>query len=160
MDASQTSDLILSIIKKSNLNFSLSDSPFSVTIQVKKTFIRDRDGSTRSFGIDENSNYCPNSQNSHENLYKDQQHIHDVHGVPHLSKALQPQLVHATHYLKDQVLPQHKGSVVPTSLPLTQQHQNQISTMPMLLPILTFRNLLFTMPLNTDIHLALSKITS
>jgi hypothetical protein len=127
MDASQTSDLILSIIKKSNLNFSLSESPFSVTIQVKKTFIRDRDGSIRSSGIDENSNYCHNSQNSHENLYKDQQHNHDVHGDPHLSKALQLQLVHATHHLdEDQVLPQHKGPVVPTSLLLTQQHQTQI----------------------------------
>ena len=60
-------------------------------------------------------------------MYKDQQHNHDVHGVPHLSKALQPQLVHATHHLdEDQVLTQQKGPVVPTSLLLTQQHQTQI----------------------------------
>ena len=90
MDASQTSDLILSIIKKSNLNFSLSESPFSVSIQIKKTFIKDKDGSTRSSSLNENSSKCNNSQDSYENLHRGQQQ-QDVDGVHHHS--LHPQHV-------------------------------------------------------------------
>ena len=48
MDASQRSDLILSLIRKSNLNFSLTESPFSVSILIKKSFIKNKDGSFRT----------------------------------------------------------------------------------------------------------------
>ena len=62
MDASETSDWILSLIKKSNLNFSLSESPFSVSINIKKTFIKDKNGNPRPSNIPENftSGYSTN----------------------------------------------------------------------------------------------------
>ena len=62
MDAYEISDFILSLIKKSNLNFSLSESPFSVSIDIKKTFIKNKDGSTRSSNIPENSSFSFNTQ--------------------------------------------------------------------------------------------------
>ena len=46
MDAMQTSDFLLSIVKKSNLNFSISESPFSVSISIRKSFIKLRNGDT------------------------------------------------------------------------------------------------------------------
>ena len=42
-----TCDIILSYLKKSNLNFQLSESPFAATIEIKKSFIRNKDGSER-----------------------------------------------------------------------------------------------------------------
>ena len=44
IDASKTCDVILSHIKSSNLNFSLTESPFSVHISIRKTFITDKNG--------------------------------------------------------------------------------------------------------------------
>ena len=44
MDASQTCDSILSQIKQSNLNYSLTESPFSYQVSIKKTFITDQNG--------------------------------------------------------------------------------------------------------------------
>ena len=44
MDASQTCDSILSQIKQSNLNYSLTESPFSCQVSIKKTFITDKNG--------------------------------------------------------------------------------------------------------------------
>ena len=40
MDARNTSDLLLSLVKKSNLNFSIKESPFSVLISIRKSFIK------------------------------------------------------------------------------------------------------------------------
>ena len=48
MDASQTCDQVLQFIKKSNLNYFLSESAFSVSIEIKKTFITNKDGSFRA----------------------------------------------------------------------------------------------------------------
>ena len=48
MDASQTSDLLITYVKKSNLNFSLNESPFAFSISIKKTFIKDKDGKPRN----------------------------------------------------------------------------------------------------------------
>ena len=55
MDASQTCDSILQVIKNSNINFCLNESPFSVTITLKKSFIRNQDGTVRSSGISRDS---------------------------------------------------------------------------------------------------------
>ena len=51
MNASQTCDALLIVLKKSNLNYSLMESPFSVTIEVKKSFIKEKNGDFRSSGI-------------------------------------------------------------------------------------------------------------
>jgi hypothetical protein len=47
MDANQTSELLLSCIRKSNLNFNISESPFSLTVTRKKSFIKNKDGTVR-----------------------------------------------------------------------------------------------------------------
>ena len=54
IDLSQTCDLLLSYVKKSNLNFSLNESPFAVSISIKKTYVKDKNGTLRQplFGID------------------------------------------------------------------------------------------------------------
>ena len=52
MDANQTSDYLLSLVKISNLNFNLSESPFSLTLNIKKSFIKNQDGSLRSSKIE------------------------------------------------------------------------------------------------------------
>ena len=48
MDASQTCDQVLQFLNSSNLNYFLSESAFSVSIEIKKTFIINKDGSPRS----------------------------------------------------------------------------------------------------------------
>ena len=48
MDAFQTSDWIVSIIRSSNLNFSLTETPFSVSVVLKKSFTKKKYGSVRS----------------------------------------------------------------------------------------------------------------
>ena len=52
MDANQTCDLLLSYIKKSNLNWSITESPFSVSVTLKKTFIKNKDGSLCESGLE------------------------------------------------------------------------------------------------------------
>ena len=44
MNPSETCDVLLSYVKKSNLNFHISESPFSVTINIKKSFITTKYG--------------------------------------------------------------------------------------------------------------------
>ena len=51
MDSIQTCDLLLNLVKNSNLNFSLTESPFSVTINIKKSFIKDKNGIVRVSNI-------------------------------------------------------------------------------------------------------------
>ena len=48
MDAFQTSDWIVNIIRSYNLNFSLTETPFSVSVVLKKSFTKKKDGSVRS----------------------------------------------------------------------------------------------------------------
>ena len=43
----ETCDIILSYVKRSNLNFQLTESPFAVNIAIKKSFIRDKSGLER-----------------------------------------------------------------------------------------------------------------
>ena len=52
MDANETSVTLLNIIRKSNLNFSIVESPFSLSITIKKSFIKNKNGSPRSSGFD------------------------------------------------------------------------------------------------------------
>jgi hypothetical protein len=54
------------LIKKSNLNFSLSESPFSLSINIKKTFIRDKSGKPRASTIPENIIRSSNSNNRNQ----------------------------------------------------------------------------------------------
>ena len=44
MDANHIANLILSSIKKSNLNFYIQESPFSLSINLRKTFIKNKNG--------------------------------------------------------------------------------------------------------------------
>ena len=48
MDPVATCDLLLSYLKLSNLNFHLAESPFSAYIEIRKTFIKDKNGSYRT----------------------------------------------------------------------------------------------------------------
>ena len=54
MGANQTFESILKNIKLSNLNFTILESPFSATVTIKKTFIKNKDGTLRSSGIEIN----------------------------------------------------------------------------------------------------------
>ena len=56
MDPTQSCEYILASLKKSNLNFHLSESPFSLSIQIKKSFIKDQNGVPRSSGIESDKN--------------------------------------------------------------------------------------------------------
>ena len=51
MDASQTCDILLCHLKMSNLNWNLVESPFSVTISVKKSFVKDKFGQPQTSGL-------------------------------------------------------------------------------------------------------------
>ena len=52
MDANLTCKQILKYIKLSNLNFNIVESLFSATITLKKTFIKNKDGTYRISGLD------------------------------------------------------------------------------------------------------------
>ena len=52
MDAKETCESLLSYIKKSNLNWNIVESPFSVTITLRKSFIKNKDGSSLKSGLD------------------------------------------------------------------------------------------------------------
>ena len=61
MDAVQTCEIFLSNLKRSNLNFSLIETPFAVEIKIKKTFIKERSGLVRFSGFSsENSSETKN----------------------------------------------------------------------------------------------------
>ena len=52
MDAKETCESVLSYIRKSNLNWNIVESPFSVTITLRKSFIKNKDGSLLKSGLD------------------------------------------------------------------------------------------------------------
>ena len=56
MDPIQTSDVVLSYVKKSNLHFSLQETPFSVYITIRKRFIKD--GNNQKQGSFAGENCC------------------------------------------------------------------------------------------------------
>ena len=102
MDAKQTSETILSYIKKSNLNYFAQESPFSVTINIRKTFIKDQDGILLSPEEDftdikylnaeneflKNDNYTLKSTLIHCNTEKDalEKALHEMSIKPEKSK--------------------------------------------------------------------------
>ena len=51
MDPNQTCEFILNQIKTSNLNYTLTETPFAVTLNIKKSFIKEKSGSVRSSGV-------------------------------------------------------------------------------------------------------------
>ena len=53
MDPFHTCEILLSYVRKSNLNFSLYESPFSVSLSIKKAFIKHQNGSVRSSKLSE-----------------------------------------------------------------------------------------------------------
>ena len=52
MDPNQTCEVILNNIRRSNLNFSIIESPFTLTVTIKKSFIKNKDGKLRASGLD------------------------------------------------------------------------------------------------------------
>ena len=72
MDAYQTSEVLLSYIKMSNLNFSLVESPFGVTITLKKSFIKNQDGSLRRSGLNNHPSSFQQSFTSPHQLFQNQ----------------------------------------------------------------------------------------
>ena len=53
LNPSDACDVLLSYVKRSNLNFQISESPFSVNIEIKKSFIRNKNGVERSASFDD-----------------------------------------------------------------------------------------------------------
>ena len=51
MDPFQTCDVLISLLKNSNLNFSLTESPFSASINLKKSFIKETNGTLRTSNL-------------------------------------------------------------------------------------------------------------
>ena len=51
MNASQTCDLLISQLKYSNLNYTLSESPYSVNLSIKKTFTVTKEGKMNSGSV-------------------------------------------------------------------------------------------------------------
>ena len=74
MNPNQTCEIILAYLKKSNLNFSLVESPFGVNIYIKKTFIKDKNGVLRSSGISDQSIQFLQENHYLKNLVNDQLH--------------------------------------------------------------------------------------
>ena len=73
MDAYQTSEVLLSYIKMSNLNFSLVESPFGVTITLKKSFIKNQDGSLRKSGLQTHPSSFQQHFTSPQQLFQNQE---------------------------------------------------------------------------------------
>ena len=55
MDASQTSEIVLKYVKKTNLNFNIVKSPFSFTVTIKNSFIKNQDGILQTSVFQESS---------------------------------------------------------------------------------------------------------
>ena len=72
MDPNQTCEVIVTHLKKSNLNFSLFESPFGVKINIKKTFIRDQNGVPRTSGISDRNFHLLEENQTLRNIASDQ----------------------------------------------------------------------------------------
>ena len=73
MDAFQTCEILMNHVKRSNLNFSLNESPFSVSLSIRKTFVRDRNGVERNStfsGVSLQDNYIVDEKQTLENEKK------------------------------------------------------------------------------------------
>ena len=101
MDPNQTCEMILSYLKRSNLNFSLNESPFGVKIVIKKSFIKDMNGISRTSGISQQNIQLLEQNNTLRNIVSDQfneivNYQHAVHG---LSLSLEKAKVEITEVL-------------------------------------------------------------
>ena len=86
MDPNQTCEMILSYLKRSNLNFSLVESPFGMKIVIKKSFIKDMNGISRTSGISHQNVQLLEENNYLRNIISDQfneivNYQHAVHGL-------------------------------------------------------------------------------
>ena len=70
MDAFQTCEILMNHVKRSNLNFSLNESPFSVSLSIRKTFVKDRNGVERNSGVSLQDNYIVDEKQTLENEKK------------------------------------------------------------------------------------------
>ena len=70
MDAFQTCEILMNHVKRSNLNFSLNESPFSVSLSIRKTFVKDRNGVERNSGVSLQDNYIVDEKQTLENENK------------------------------------------------------------------------------------------
>ena len=71
MDAKNISDMIVFHVKKSSLNYSIQESPFSLLINIRKSFIRDKHGENllpSSAFSEANSVSVKSEKNEEENL--------------------------------------------------------------------------------------------
>ena len=74
MDPKMTAETILTCVKNSNLNFSLRESPFSIQLDLKKTFIRNKNGEILS----KNSDNLPDLEplkNENKNYLKENYYL-------------------------------------------------------------------------------------
>ena len=72
MDADQTCELIISFVRKSNLNFSLIETPFSVSIEIKKAFIKNKNGLPRASKLSrENEIFSDEKREESDKIKKD-----------------------------------------------------------------------------------------
>ena len=72
MDPNQTCEILLSNLKQSNLNFSLYESPFTMTINIKKSFIKDHYGVSRTSGFSDKNFETTEVNNTLKNIISHQ----------------------------------------------------------------------------------------
>ena len=118
MNPNQTCELILKQIKESNLNFTLTETPFAVTLNIKKSFINDKSGSVKNSGFS-----SPNQ------LLKKSSSIKNTSNFQ-CNTSIQPSDLKATQFKKSSSIhlmniPTYMA-MVPTSV--TQSTQKQIET--------------------------------
>ena len=90
MDANQACNVLLSNLKESNLNWNLLESPFSLTINLKKSFIKDREGNPRTSGFT-------------KQYYKQNDHNNNLKHVMEENNSLKKALANMEHK-KDEVI--------------------------------------------------------
>lgn len=88
MDANQACDVLVSHLKQSNLNWNLVESPFSLTINLKKSFIKDREGNPRTSGFSK---------------HHDDQKVHELKLLAEENKSLRKAFANITNE-KDEVM--------------------------------------------------------
>ena len=75
MDAFQSCELLLKYVKNSNLNFSLNESPFSVSLSIRKSFVKDKFGAERSSAFTGISHQDGRLVNENQNLQNEKKSL-------------------------------------------------------------------------------------
>ena len=103
MDPNQTCEVILTHLKKSNLNFSLVESPFGVKIYIKKTFIRDQNGVPRTSGISDRNVHLLEENQTLRNIASGQSNeiVNNQHAVRTLGLSLEKAKVQIAEVLRE-----------------------------------------------------------